>query len=90
MLKHADKQKVARLPVPISVDISVNVDWRVLLNSFLLSLFAGFICVFPVGTLTSSLLIYLAYKAGLDRRTGETAEHLISFHARSSAATVIH
>jgi hypothetical protein len=24
-------------------------------------------------------LIYLAYKAGLDRRTGETAEHLISF-----------
>ena len=44
----------------------------------------------PVGTLTSSLLIYLAYKAGLDRRTGETAEHLIWFHARSSAATVIH
>jgi hypothetical protein len=34
--------------------------------------------------------IDLAYKAGLDRRTGETAEHLISFHARSSAATVIH
>jgi hypothetical protein len=35
-------------------------------------------------------LLYLAYKAGLDRRTGETAEHLISFHARSSAATVTH
>jgi hypothetical protein len=35
-------------------------------------------------------LIYLAYKAGLDRRTGEIEEHLISFHARSSAATVIH
>ncbi len=34
------------LPVPVSVDISVNVDWRVVLYSFLLSLFAGFICGF--------------------------------------------
>jgi hypothetical protein len=41
---------------------------------------ASFAASLPVGTLTSSLLIYLAYKAGLDRRTGETAEHLISFH----------
>ncbi len=34
------------LPVPISVDVSVNVDWRVVIYSFLLSLFAGFICGF--------------------------------------------
>lgn len=34
------------LPVPISVDLSIGVDRRVLIYSFFLSLFAGFICGF--------------------------------------------
>jgi hypothetical protein len=42
--------------------------------------------VLRVGALTSSL----AYKTGLDCKTGEVAEHLISFHARSAAPAVIH
>ena len=46
--------------------------------------------VLRVGALTSSLLLYLAYKTGLDCKTGEAAEHLISFHARSAAPAVIH
>ncbi|HTH52349.1 MAG TPA: ABC transporter permease [Edaphobacter sp.] len=35
-----------RLPVPVAIDLSVQIDWRVLLYSFALSLFAGFICGF--------------------------------------------
>jgi hypothetical protein len=74
-----------------SDNFAVNVDWRASSTpSSSVSSPASFAASLPVSTLTSSLLIYLAYKAGLDRRTGETAEHLISFHARSSAATVIH
>ena len=46
--------------------------------------------VLRVGALTSSLLIYLAYKTGLDCKTGEAAELLISFHAQSAAPAVIH
>ena len=45
------------LPVPISVDTSVNVDSRVLLYSFLLSLVAGFICGFvPAWTASRPLM----------------------------------
>lgn len=45
------------LPVPISVDTSVNVDGRVLLYSFLLSLIAGFICGFvPAWTASRPLM----------------------------------
>jgi predicted permease len=45
------------LPVPISVDVSVNVDGRVLLYSFLLSLVAGFICGFvPAWTASRPLM----------------------------------
>lgn len=35
-----------RLPAPIPMDLSVQIDWRVLLYTFILSLFAGFICGF--------------------------------------------
>jgi predicted permease len=46
-----------RLPVPIAVDTSVNVDGRVLLYSFLLSLVAGFICGFvPAWTASRPLM----------------------------------
>src|ERR1700723_2541375 len=43
--------------------------------------------VLRVGALTSSLLLYLAYKTGLDCKTGEAAELLISFHAQSASRT---
>ena len=56
----------------------------------LMCIFSAVVDVLSIGALTSSLLLYLAYKAGLDCRTGETAEHVISFHARSSDAVVIH
>jgi hypothetical protein len=46
--------------------------------------------VLRVGALTSSLLLYLAYKTGLDCKTGEAAELLISFHAQSASRTVVH
>ena len=46
--------------------------------------------VLRVGALTSSLLLYLAYKTGLDSKTGEAAELLISFHAQSASRTVVH
>lgn len=46
-----------RLPVPIAVDISVNVDWRVVIYSFFLSLLAGFICGFiPAWTASRPLM----------------------------------
>jgi hypothetical protein len=46
--------------------------------------------VLRVGALTSSLLLYLAYKTGFDCKTGEAAELLISFHAQSASRTVVH
>jgi predicted permease len=50
------------LPVPIAVDISVNVDGRVLLYSFLLSLVAGFLCGFVPAWTTSRPLMPNALK----------------------------
>ncbi|QHS52774.1 ABC transporter permease [Edaphobacter sp. 12200R-103] len=35
-----------RLPVPVAMDLSVHVDWRVLLYSLLLSIVAGVLCGF--------------------------------------------
>jgi hypothetical protein len=46
--------------------------------------------VLRVGALTSSLLLYLAYKTGFDCKTGEAAELLISFHAQLASRTVVH
>jgi hypothetical protein len=46
--------------------------------------------ILRVGALTSSLLLYLSYKTGLDCKTSEAAELLISFHARSATKAVIH
>jgi len=35
-----------KLPVPVAMDLSVHVDWRVLLYTFALSVAAGFLCGF--------------------------------------------
>lgn len=35
-----------RLPVPVAMDLSVHVDWRVLLYAFILSVVAGVLCGF--------------------------------------------
>jgi predicted permease len=46
-----------RLPVPISMDLTVHVDWRVVVYTFLLSLVAGFICGFaPAWTASRPLM----------------------------------
>ena len=46
-----------RLPVPVSMDLSVHVDWRVLVYTFFLSLFAGFLCGFvPAWTASRPLM----------------------------------
>jgi predicted permease len=51
-----------RLPVPISVDLSVGVDGRVLIYAFFFSLFAGFICGFAPGWTASRPLMPNALK----------------------------
>jgi predicted permease len=35
-----------KLPVPVGMDLSVHVDWRVMVYSFVLSVVAGFVCGF--------------------------------------------
>ncbi|RZU29023.1 hypothetical protein BDD14_6615 [Edaphobacter modestus] len=43
-----------------------------------------------IGALTASLLLYLSYRIGMESRTNEAAEHLISFYARVESRATVH
>jgi hypothetical protein len=51
-----------KLPSPVAMDLSVHVDWRVMVYTFALSVVAGFICGFAPAWTASRPLMPNAFK----------------------------